>query len=213
MDTTLNIYFDKNGVNYLNTTNQMVGIIRAYPGAADLRYICLAFAPFINNNPCTFSDCWKALASRNQPQSMETYKENVSTDAQYGQRYTVSNIGFYGTPGICPPDLLGIENASTSVLYPGIAQKINGVFGVCNVDTASVNTINYFDYSDELWLFTASGISSNMAIASSLFVPSNMQNRGFTISKYLSVIFQEDMDVYFDSLSNVFKIGKLPTKK
>ncbi|GEN66862.1 MULTISPECIES: hypothetical protein [Chryseobacterium] len=213
MDTTLNIYFDKNGINYLTHTNQLVGIIRSYPGTADLKYICLAFEPFINNNPCTFSDSWQALASRIQPQNMEVYKGSVSTDAEYGNRYSVSNIGFYGTPGNCPSEVLGIDNTSTSILYPAISQKINGTFGVCNADSASVNTIIYFDYSDELWLFTASGISSNMAISSSLLVPSGMQARNVTINKYLTIDFQDDTDVYFDSATNVFKMGKLPQKK
>lgn len=218
MDITLNIYFDKNGINYLTNTNQMVGIIRSYPGTADLKYICLAFAPFINNNPCTFSDCWKALASRIEPQTMSVYKENVSTDAQYGKRYSVSNIGFYGVPDDCPAEMLGIDNTSGSILFPGISQKINGNFGVCNADSASVNTIIYFDYSDELWLFTASGISSNMAISSSLLVPSDLvysdsKTKNITMNKYLTIDFQEDTDVYFDSATNVFKMGKLPQKK
>nr|WP_315026966.1 hypothetical protein [uncultured Chryseobacterium sp.] len=213
MDITLNIHFDKNGINYLNKTNQIVGIIRSYPGTADLKYICLAFEPFINNNSFTFSDCWRALVSRNPPQNLMVYKENVSTNAQYGQRYSVSNSGFYGSPENCPPNMLGINNTSNSVLYPGISQKINEIFGVCNADIASVNTINYFDDSDELWLFTASGIASNMAISASMLVPSNIQGRNVTMNKYLSVDFQEDTDVYFDSTTNLFKLGILPIKK
>lgn len=213
MDTTLNIYFDKKGINYLGSTNQLVGIIRSYPGMSDFKFICLAFEPFINNNQCVFSDCWKAVVSRNAPQSMTVYQENDSTDAQYGKRYAVSNSGFFGTPENCPSDVIGIANASNSVLYPGISQKINDGYGVCDANMASINTINYFDYSDELWLFTASGIASNMAIPSSLFVPSFNKSRGLTMNKYLPFIFTDDTDVYFDSATNLFKLGSIPQKK
>lgn len=212
MDITLNIYFDKNGINYLNNTNQIVGIIRSYPGNADLKYICIAFEAFINNNQFVFSDDWQALAGRTQPQNMKVYNGNVSTSAEYGKRYSVSNAGFEGAED-CPADFLGIENISGSVLYPGIAQKINDDYGVCNVGSAGVNTIVYFGYSDELWIFTASGIASNMAISTSFFVPSNTNAKAmsnFVTSKYLSLNFQDDTDVYFDSTTNLFKVGKLP---
>ncbi|MCW3159963.1 hypothetical protein [Chryseobacterium oryctis] len=209
MDIALNIYFDSKGITYLNDTQQSVGIIRSYPGNSDLKYICLAFKPFINQNSYVFSDNWQVWATRTKPQNMSVYKKNISADAQYGKRYLVSNLGFEGAYD-CPSEFLGIENASDSTLYPAISQKINDEFSLCNADSASVNTIVYFDYSDELWLFTASGITSNMAISSSFFVPSGISAKNIVMSKYLSIDFQEDTDVYFDSASNLFKKGKLP---
>ena len=79
------------------------------------------------------------------------------------------------------------------------------------------NQTIYFETNSKVWIFVATGISSNMIIPSYMLAPesnilvqeANLQ-RIVSLGYYLEIDLKITSTIYFDNLTHMFQIGPLP---
>lgn len=227
--STLNIQIDQAGRQFLLENKEKVVLI--IPQDEDYLVACASFDPsFGDNNTVEFDDLIEYTSLQKSISDMDIIKMNAEEkNVSAGYVYTVDNTGFQGSTPMNPSkeNVYGLLNKryidDNYNLTCGLGQKIliNGSsdadYNPINVYGVPYNQTTYFETNSKVWIFVATGISSNMIIPSYMLAPesnilvqeANLQ-RIVSLGYYLEVDLKITSTIYFDNLTHMFQIGPLP---
>lgn len=206
---TLTININTQGRQFLIDNKQQIAIV--FPTDSDHAIACLSFSPFGALNIVAFQDSWFEFASPQTINDNETITMNLIQDVNVANTYTFNGVGFINN-GTAPGNQYGLINKSTFEITAGLGQSISvnetdAVQSAVNIMPLPQNQATYFEPGTKIWIFTASGIDSNMVFPSQILFPTNTNNatsKAITLGGYIEVDLADNPSITYNSQTNAF---------